>query len=205
MSKYIKNVTAKVIWKMKEIAQEMDIDRGGHYDCRMGCINIWVSPEDKPKDWEFPITKGALKYPREYLGELYWQEDANGTFALFLSINNYAREHHAEKLYKSGKISYEQFKEQQRLAKTGTAEEWKWLEEKARYLIELAEKEKIFEKRLRCPICGREDFETINDFVRCLVSHGVRVKSVVFPKGIMLEDGFHPFEDFLVVRKCERE
>jgi hypothetical protein len=49
-----------------------DLDRGGLYDARSGVVNVWASPDDKPACWDRPITRGALRYPREYAGALGW-------------------------------------------------------------------------------------------------------------------------------------
>src|SRR6185312_15828366 len=56
---------------------DMDIDKGGLYDSRSGCVNIWCSPEDKPACWDAPITQGDLDYAREVVGSLFfdWTDD----------------------------------------------------------------------------------------------------------------------------------
>jgi hypothetical protein len=63
------NVSCKSISQMREYAKENDIDRGGLYDVRLGCINIWCSPEDKPEGWGEP-SKGMLKHARDFVGTL---------------------------------------------------------------------------------------------------------------------------------------
>ena len=50
-----------------------DVNKGGYYDARSGCVNLWVGPEDKPECWQTPITQGGLKYARSYAGTLRWE------------------------------------------------------------------------------------------------------------------------------------
>lgn len=62
-------------WRaLLQLASEYDINRGGYCDGRIGAINFWCGPEDKPGDpnWDkFTIQKYALKYPRAYVGVVY--------------------------------------------------------------------------------------------------------------------------------------
>ncbi len=48
-------VPVEVWFKMQELAAESDIDKGGIYDKGIGAINVWASPEDKPKDYVHPM------------------------------------------------------------------------------------------------------------------------------------------------------
>jgi hypothetical protein len=61
------------IAKIKMIARELDIERGGHFDSRNRAVNIWCSPEDKPDSWEATIDQCCLNYPRCIVGTLQWE------------------------------------------------------------------------------------------------------------------------------------
>jgi hypothetical protein len=58
--------------RLLQTASAFDLNRGGHYDGRSGCVNLWCSPEDKPACWATEIDAGALDHPRAYVGELAW-------------------------------------------------------------------------------------------------------------------------------------
>lgn len=169
------------VWlKMLKIAHELDLNKGGIYDARSGAINLWVSDVDKPSDYTFKVTKGALKYPRNYLAGLYGQHVDETTVELYLTITNYARRDFAKWLLNHGNISYEEFKAMEELAEKGTDEEWRWAMEKVKWLIEQAEKEAIFKEIAYCPFCGKEfpDLQLFNDLVAHIVTH-VEVKAII--------------------------
>jgi len=61
------------LWRrLLERGRELDLNRGGLWDSRLGAINLWASPEDRPEGWEeVEITKGALNHPRSYVAGFY--------------------------------------------------------------------------------------------------------------------------------------
>lgn len=63
-------IPVSVWYKMQELATRLDIDNGGIYDKRMGAINIWASPEDKPNDYTYPIVS-RTGHPREFIAAVY--------------------------------------------------------------------------------------------------------------------------------------
>ena len=173
-------VSRDVWYKMLKIAHELDLNKGGICDARSGAINLWVSPEDKPSDYIWEITKGALNYPREYLAGLYGQFVDENTVELYLEITNYARMDEARERFKRGEISWMEFKEIVDLAERGTDEEWRWTMEKVNWLIEQAKAESVFKEIVYCPFCGREfpELKLFNEFVEHIASH-VKVKAVI--------------------------
>jgi hypothetical protein len=63
------------VWlMMQEVAEGLDIGEGGVYDKRIGAINLWASPEDKPIDYNYPIVS-KVKYPREFIAAIYTEPD----------------------------------------------------------------------------------------------------------------------------------
>jgi len=182
----------KTIWKrMLEIAHEKDLNRGGIYDARIAAINLWVAPEDKPSDWTFPITKGALNYPREFLGGIHGEYE--GEFVkLLVHITNYSR----ERLARESDLPYEAKEAIRKLAREGTRAEWEWAERKVKELIDQAKEIQYREKVLMCPVCGRYKWTLLNEFIECLISHGIKVESVVMPTGLVINGKLVPFSEF---------
>ncbi len=173
-------VVSKKVWhKMLQIAQELDLNKGGIYDARLAAINIWVSPEDKPEDWTFPITKGALNFPREFIAAIYGEYVDNDNVKLHLEVTNYARMDYAEQRFNE-EFGWEEYERQIGLAKTGTEAEWRWAVEKAKWLMSQAEKENVFADIVYCPFCGQEfkELKLFNDFIEHLTTH-VTVKSII--------------------------
>ena len=171
-----------VWYNMRKIALEEDIDKGGLFDCRLGAINIWVSPEDKPEDWVYPITRGALKYPREFLATLYAFHDGD-LVRLYLVVRNYARKHYYERLFEEGRISPEEYIRLSRNAEKPTEAELEWALKKARELIrraiEMGEDLRAY-GYWRCPICGSVmKLGLLNDAIRHVMEHGIRVRGVI--------------------------
>ena len=57
-------IPAELWRRILEKGRELDLERGGLWDSRLGAINLWASPEDKPEGWDgIKITRGALQYP----------------------------------------------------------------------------------------------------------------------------------------------
>jgi len=60
-------------------ARRRDLNRDGVCDARSGVVNFWCTPDDKPDGWDAEITQGALDFPREYVGGVYFEwDDAGG-------------------------------------------------------------------------------------------------------------------------------
>src|SRR5262245_53382297 len=75
MRREVLNVRADrdLLGQLLAAGRAWDLERGGLYDARSGVVNIWCSPDDKPACWDRPISRGGLRYPREYVGSLGWQ------------------------------------------------------------------------------------------------------------------------------------
>jgi len=64
-------------WRWRQLlslAREHDINCGGYCDGRSGCINFWCGPDDQPDDPDWKrvnIRKGALNFPRSYVGGVH--------------------------------------------------------------------------------------------------------------------------------------
>jgi len=194
--KPIRKVSRKVWYKMLEVARELDLDEGGIYDARSSAINIWVSPQDKPEDYNLKITKGALKYPRAYLATIYGKTVSKDEVQLFLDVCNYDKHDLVEEKFNKGIISYKDYLKGIKEANKGTVFEWNWAKRKLEWLIDIAVKESCFVKVLRCPFCGKTGFKLLNELVECISQH-TRVKSVIIGLGIETEKGLLTFKDDL--------
>lgn len=64
-----------LVWeRMKRKGIELDLNKGGLWDTRSGCINLWASPEDHPDDPDWhrvEIRRRALEYPRSYVAGFF--------------------------------------------------------------------------------------------------------------------------------------
>ena len=196
----IGTVSHKVWNKMLEIACELDLNKNGIFDGRSSAINMWVSPEDKPSDWQFKISKCALNYPREYLATLYGIHQNNTNVKLLLTICNYSRRDFAQSLLGESEISFNEYSNQKKLSEQGAEAEWKWAKEKVHWLINLAEKEQVFQTVLCCPFCNRKGFETFNELIECINSH-VEVTAVIIGKGIQTSKGLLTENDYTTTVK----
>jgi len=158
-------IVTRELWKdILETAHELDLNKNGLYDARGGCVNIWVSSEDKPKDWRWEIRKGALNYPRAFLGTIWIEYKNENEIELFLEVTNYAKEDEAKELFEKREIDFETYKAILAEAKIGTPEEWEWLEQKAKELIEKAKrryeivvvgKRRLVPTTETCPVCNK--------------------------------------------------
>jgi len=192
----IATVKRKVWYKALLIARELDLDKGGLYDSRASAVNIWVAPEDKPADWTFPITEGALAYPRAYLASIYGNLRKDGLYDIYLTITNYERKNQARKLWLTNrKLSSKEYLKQIRLAEKGSEEEWAWAEKKATELLDLAQKEAVFKTVLYCPFCGKQGFRSFEELLDCIRTH-VEVKSVTLGVGIETSKGLLTRKDY---------
>lgn len=69
--------------------QQHDIEEGGLYDARSGCVNLWCIPEDKPACWDVEILAGGLSFARSYVGALEWEWDADDTAHAYIEVTPY--------------------------------------------------------------------------------------------------------------------
>jgi hypothetical protein len=69
----LNRISATQIGRIRMIGKELDINNGGYFDTRMGAINIWCGPDDKPESWEAEILPADLNYPRCIVGSLEWE------------------------------------------------------------------------------------------------------------------------------------
>ncbi len=66
-------VDRDLVRKILAVGHEFDVNKNGLFDARSGCVNFWCSQEDKPECWDVPILQGGLKFPRDYVGGMYWE------------------------------------------------------------------------------------------------------------------------------------
>lgn len=146
------------IFKILAVGREFDLEKNGLYDARMGCVNVWCSPEDKPNCWDSPIIPAALKYPRSFVGTLYWEWNEECNEAK-LSMSAEAYELKDKKKRERGEVDWDNI--------------FDWLQEKIWFLVRMA---KIHPKAVghKCPIC---DFvlpidRLINELLVHMEEHG---------------------------------
>jgi len=170
--------------KMLAVGHSLDINKGGLYDSRAGCVDIWASPEDKPAGWEsIEITKGALDFPRSYVGAVCSEPVDEyvksgkwiGRFKLFLEVTPYDRWEKEGRKIRSEKDVLEG--------------EWVWITAKAMHLLQLAETEIEPPEGLYCHLCDAYiKVLLLNDFIKHLIEmHGIGVKSVTLGERVMIE------------------
>jgi hypothetical protein len=177
---------SRATWeKMLRIARTLDVEKGGLYDARSGCINLWVSPEDHPPCWDgVPMTAGAFPEPREYLGGIRAEmtEDLKGA-VLTLEVTPYDRMPQRE----IGKYPPPQ------------EDEWEWISRKAQDLVDLAERlleppglaDGIFCKYCEAPV----KVELFNDFLEHLeTDHQLRLFAVVLGSPTVVITNVGPVE-----------
>jgi len=76
---------------LRKYAYELDVDKGAYYDARIGAVNFWCGPDNKPPDWPVPIEKGALKFPRDYVGAFFADGLRRGRITLHFDLSAYSR------------------------------------------------------------------------------------------------------------------
>lgn len=171
-----KTVSAQTWRRMLRLAHYQDLQEGGLYDARSGCINVWVSPEDHPPSWnDVEITKGGLLHAREYLGGIMGEhtEDLKRVI-LTLEVTPYERE------------------PQRHMGTYPTPEEdeWTWIRAKADELLQQAEQ--LVEPRgdgIFCKFCeGPIKVDLVNDFLKHLEgTHNVKIVCVVMGESTYVE------------------
>lgn len=162
------------IKKILAVGHEFDVNKNGLFDARSGCVNFWCSPEDKPDCWNEKIDQGALEYPRDYVGGLYWDENCS----LYIEVSPYEL------------LRY----------KAMSDEDWKsctdWVEKQVKNLIRLAG---IHETTLGtcCPFCN---FILpldclLNDLVDHMITHeGIQISGITLGRPTKIETNKGAFE-----------
>ena len=140
MRREVLNLTAEreFLQRLLTAGRAFDLDRGGLYDVRSGLINIWCSPDDKPACWNRPISRGGLRFPREYVGTFAW---------------NWLDDDRAELYIEATPYSLLERREREPLPEQSWQELLTWLREKALDLVRLAR----LEPRVIgtcCPFCS---------------------------------------------------
>jgi hypothetical protein len=177
---------SRATWqKMLRIAHTLDVGKGGLYDARSGCINLWVSPEDHPPCWDgVPMTAGAFPQPREYLGAIVAEITGDLKEAvLTLQVTPYDRMPQRE-------IGQYPPPEE---------DEWEWLAHKAQDLLDLAERlleppradSAVFCKFCEAPV----NVTLLNDFLDHLERvHRTRISGVELGEPTVVMTNIGPVE-----------
>jgi hypothetical protein len=167
-----------LVQKILAVGREFDVEKGGLFESGAGSVQIWCSPDDKPRGWDRPITRGAFPEPRELVGALSWEWTGDDEASLTVEAYPY------ELLPKGarGRDQWQQIPE----------ETWQgcmvWLKEKAFQLVRFA---RMHETHLGagCPFC---DFLVpAGQMMNGLVSHVAQehggVKSVTLGEDFVFE------------------
>ena len=171
--------------RMLALGRQWDVDKGGLFDARAGCVNLWCSPEDHPSpSWDgVKITQGALAYPRSFLGAIDGEYDLEDTVTLTLEVTPYDR-------FVGASTGHYPPPEE---------DEWTWLRAKADHLVDAAER--VIEPPGAdagqwCKFCDRiVPCVLLNDFITHLQGvHGVSVTAVVLGAPSVLQTNVGPIQ-----------
>jgi hypothetical protein len=133
-------------------------------------VNVWASPDDKPACWNKPITRGGLRYPREYVGALAWDWLDDDRAELYVEAAPYAL------LERRRRVPLPEQCWQELLA---------WLREKALGLVRLARLEPRV-VGVCCPFCPF--VLPAGELLNGLVEHVAAAHSEVRLQGLVLGD-----------------
>jgi len=75
-------VTREDMQRMKDAGHTLDIAKGGAFDARLGAINIWCAPDDKPSCWNKEIRGGTVL--RDFVGTVTFDEVGEDLYQLNL-------------------------------------------------------------------------------------------------------------------------
>lgn len=157
-------VNQTTLHKILEIGHEFDVNKNGHYDARLGCVNIWCSPDDKPTCWNNPITQGDLDYPRDYTGTIYW-ETKNNLASLYIEAEPFALLDRPER----------------QLTDTEWEQVLDWLQDKAMFLVRFASIHP--DTGIKCPFCSHVMPRSWNDLLELFhhieITHEKHVDEIV--------------------------
>ena len=161
----------EIIRNMHRVAKEFDLNRGGYCDNRLGCINFWCGPDDKPEGWDIKVEQGCLDFPRACVGTLYFRN-------LTLEVSPYELEE-----YYKGKMPTELYENC-----------FKWLEAKVLELVRLADLHP-YTVGTKCPLCDYvlPPNRLLNDLVHHMTSHGTVNNIVLGEKTTVRVDGVQYF------------
>ena len=76
---------------LRKYAYELDLNKGAYCDARLGAVNFWCGPDNKPPGWPGRITKGQLKFPREFVGSFSAWGSRGGRVKLHFAVHAHAR------------------------------------------------------------------------------------------------------------------
>ncbi len=77
---------------LRQHAYELDLNKGAYYDARIGAVNFWCGPDNKPADWPVKeFDKGLLRFPRDYVGAFYADGLKRGRVTLHFDVHAYSR------------------------------------------------------------------------------------------------------------------
>jgi hypothetical protein len=177
MRREILNVRAdrNLLRQLLAAGRAWDLNIGGLYDARSGVINIWASPTDKPACWDRPISRGGLRFPREYVGGLGWE---------------WPDDDHAELYVEATPYALLEGRRQEPLPEESWQEILAWLREKALGLIRLARLEPQV-VGVGCPFCSfvLPAGELLNDLLTHIgANHAdVSLRGVVLGEAVVLQ------------------
>jgi len=80
-------ITREDIQRMMEAARTLDISKGGAFDARLGAINFWCAPDDKPSCWNKKISGGLVL--RDFVGTVTFDEVGEDLYQLSLCATPY--------------------------------------------------------------------------------------------------------------------
>lgn len=168
-------VSRSFIRLLLQTANEFDLNKGGYFDGRCGCINVWAGPTEKPACWNVEITKGGLTYPRDYVGGVYWDWLNDDQASLYLDATPYALLDKARK-------------DRQELPEEAWQSIGDWLKAKAQELIRLAQ---LQPERVgtRCPLCSfiLPTDHLLNDLLDHIArEHQVTIKEIALGRRTIL-------------------
>ncbi len=165
--------------KILAVGHEFDLNKDGLFDARMGAVNIWCSPTDKPSCWNVEVTQGALDFPRAYVGGLYWEWTGDSQADLFIEVEAY------DLVRNRGKLS---------------DDEWdnvvEWVEQKVKGLLRLVELQADI-VGTKCPFCDfvLDKGRLLNELIDHVSVHG-EVEGIILgnPTSIVVERKSYPLE-----------
>ncbi len=165
------NVPDSLRDRIIRVGSQFDINKGGHYDGSGGMVvNIWCAPDDKPACWDAPIDKGALHYPREFVGTVRFEETADDIYRLELEASPYELYSFRPRLNKPTDEELEECLD--------------WIEVKTQELVRLADLHPDV-VGLQCPLC--EFILPPGQLMNDMIGH-VRDEHKVAAVGLTLSD-----------------
>jgi len=188
-----KAVDRKMWALMLQAGHVLDIEKGGLFDSRSGAVNVWASPDDKPDGWDIvTITRGALSFPRSFVGSVYTEYDENELQDMHFSLVDLDPENVVFLVVDA--TPYDRWEitgknrpdEQEQLNK-----EMEWVKTRIDKLFEMAKANYEFEdvESIYCKFCDKRiKVVLVNDFISHLIEeHNVSVENVVIGDGVQID------------------